>query len=139
MTILSKYLPAAIIGLALLLLGCKGTKPAEGTGTAQPAASAASPATPPSTDSDEDKAILAVSKAIRKNKLTGLADECLSYQFDSEKETYVVDVRENHSRSSCGGDLNTAPRLFTVRVAKADGAMTTDQGSISGEFHAIPR
>ena len=86
-----------------------------------------------------DKTLLAVSQAIRRGGLTQLEDECLSYQFDAaEKEgNYVVDVRENHRSSKCGGDPNVSPRLFSVKVNKQTGAMTTDQGSVTGEFHPI--
>jgi hypothetical protein len=88
----------------------------------------------------EDRTVLAVSKAIRKNKLTSRDDECLAYQFspNTGKPYYVVDVRENHRDAKCGGDPNTSPRLFTVRVSKKTKEMWTDQGSPSGEFRALP-
>ena len=88
--------------------------------------------------SDEDKTVLAVSKAIRKNHLTDLEDECLAYQFsDSDKDYNVVEVRENHHYAKCGGDPQTSPRLFTVRVSKKTGNMYTDQGSPAGEFREL--
>lgn len=88
----------------------------------------------------EDATVLAVSKAIRKNRLTDKADECIAYQFDptSLKDAYVVEVRENHRYAKCGGDPNTSPRMFTVRVAKTGGALSTDSGSAAGEFHPLP-
>ena len=135
MTLRNFSYPLAIVGLIYFGVGCTGAKaPAAAAPPAQKTAPVAS-------ESEEDNAILAVSKAIRKNKLTTLADECITYRFDGEqvKDAFVVDVSENHSRSSCGGDPNTAPRLFSVRVAKADGAMTTDQGSATGEFRPISK
>jgi hypothetical protein len=91
--------------------------------------------------SDENRTVLAVSQAIRRNKLTKLADECISYQFDgsSSNDDFLVDVRENHGNPKCGGDPSTAPRLFTVRVSRRTGEMATDAHSPSGEFHPLPR
>jgi len=90
---------------------------------------------------DEDKTVLAVSQAIRANRLTELADECLAYRFDSTalKDAYEVEVRENHKYAKCGGDPAVSPRLFSVRISRTDGSMTTDQGSQTGEFHPLTR
>ena len=123
------------IGLACLLIGCSSGKSPE------PAPVSSAPAAPPSAESDEDKTVLAVSKAIRKHLLTDRADECLSFHFDpvSVKDAYVVEIRENHRHAKCGGDPNTSPRLFSIRVSKSNGSMTTDHGSASGEFHAIAK
>jgi hypothetical protein len=70
-----------------------------------------------------------------------LADECISYQFDgsSSREDFLVDVRENHGKPKCGGDPNTSPRLFTVRVSKRTGDMSTDANSPFGEFRPLPQ
>jgi hypothetical protein len=91
--------------------------------------------------SDEDKTVLAVSRAIRKNKLVDKPDQCLAYQFDAEssKDYFVVEVRENHRHTECGGDPQTSPRLFTVRVSRTNGEMSTDANSPSGEFHPLPQ
>jgi hypothetical protein len=82
--------------------------------------------------------VVAVSKAIRKYRLTARADECLAYGFDdkSDADAYLVEVRENHRRASCGGDPQTSPRLFTVRVAKTTGEMSSDAKS-PGEFRPL--
>ena len=89
-------------------------------------------------ESSEDQVLLAVSKAIRKAHLTDRPDECLAYGFDSNasKEAYFVEVRENHRHASCGGDPETQPRLFTVKVDRKTRRMFTDQGS-PGQFRAI--
>lgn len=89
---------------------------------------------------EEDKTLLAVSKAIRKNNLTDRKDECLAYQFDpgTGKDFYLVEVRENHRYAKCGGDPNTSPRLFSVKMEKKSGRMSTDQGSTDGTFRALP-
>jgi|HubBroStandDraft_6_1064221.scaffolds.fasta_scaffold15027_2 hypothetical protein len=88
----------------------------------------------------EDRTVLAVSKAVHKNHLTDREDECLAYQFDPgpDKDFYSVDVRENHRYAKCGGDPNTSPRLFSVRVSKKTGKMSTDQGSPAGTFRPLP-
>lgn len=88
---------------------------------------------------EEDRTVLAVSKAVRKNHLTDREDECLAYQFDPgpDKDFYSVDVRENHRYAKCGGDPNTSPRLFSVRVSKKTGKMSTDQGSPAGTFRPL--
>jgi len=88
----------------------------------------------------EDKTILAVTKAIRRNHLVSQRDECIAYEFDADasKETFIVEVRENHRDSKCQGDPQTSPRLFTVRVNKKTGRMSTDANSPSGDFHTLP-
>ncbi len=90
--------------------------------------------------SAEDRTLIAVSKAIRRAKLTDRPDECLAYRFDdkSSEDAYVVEVRENHRHASCGGDPQTQPRLFTVRVNKKTQAMSTDAGS-PGQFHPLEK
>ncbi|MEO8659660.1 MAG: hypothetical protein ABI693_14405 [Bryobacteraceae bacterium] len=96
---------------------------------------------PPAVPVNEDTTVLAVSQAIRANRLTGLADECLAYRFDATtlKDAYEVEVRENHKYAKCGGDPAVSPRLFSVRISRTDGSMTTDQGSPTGEFHPLKR
>src|SRR5437870_1981143 len=45
-------------------------------------------------EAEQDKIILAVSTAIRKNHLSNREDECVSYRFDATryKDAYVIDV-----------------------------------------------
>jgi hypothetical protein len=85
--------------------------------------------------------LLAVSQAIRNNKLVEKPDQCLAYQFDGEssKEYFIVEVRENHRHSECGGDPQTSPRLFTVRVSRTTGDISTDAKSDNGTFRPLPR
>ena len=90
----------------------------------------------PVTESEEDRVILAVAEAVKRNRLITVAEECVSYNFDATpKDYYVVDVRENHRNPKCGGDPNTAPRLFSVRVSRTSGGMSTDAGT--GQFRPI--
>jgi hypothetical protein len=86
----------------------------------------------------EDRTLIAVSKAIRESHLTNRPDECLAYRFDSKslKDSYLVEVRENHQHPGCGGDPQTQPRLFTVKVDKKSHKMSTDVAS-PGKFHPL--
>jgi hypothetical protein len=125
--------PAMLFTLAgfLLLAGC--TKP-------DPPVPANPPAETANTkETEEDRAVLEVSKAIRGSHLTALADECLSYRFDdSAKESELVEVRENHQSAVCAGDPNLSPRLFSVKIDRRSRQMSTDAGS-PGEFHPMGR
>ena len=134
---------ALLVTAVVFCAGCSKTPPPEpppptSTDVPKPPVAPPPPAAP-SEESAEDKTVLAVSKAIRTYKLSDREDACLAYRFDDAAlpDAYVVDVLENHRHAKCGGDPNTAPRLFTVRVAKSDGAMSTDQGSKSGEFRKL--
>ena len=59
------------------------------------------------------------------HQLTSLRLECLSLIASDAKGFFDVDVRERHT-PACGGDPLTGPRLFTVRIRKRDGRMTSD-------------
>ena len=137
MTSDARVLALALLTMLLTSPACSPVPPAD-TKKVPPKSSAAKE----STEADEDKALLAVSAAIRKNHLVDQKpDQCLAYRVDSKsmKDAYVVEVRENHRHKECGGDPQTSPRLFTVRVAKATGDMTTDANSPAGEFRPLPK
>lgn len=71
-----------------------------------------------------DQAIDLVMKSVEKNKLTSLKKECLMFVESEQTDVYYyVDVREVHNET-CGGDPETAPRLFTYSVNKAKGFIT---------------
>ena len=73
----------------------------------------------------EDAALKLAIGAIHKFHLTTLKDECgVAYVIDKPSYFDVV-VREHHT-PTCGGTPETAPRLFTVRVRKHDGRLTSD-------------
>jgi len=142
----------AAFALACVLSGCtKASNSQPQNQGSSPAASAASeessrpgqrnPPAETSPASHEDETVLAVSQAVRKNELVGKPDQCIAYQFDGEssRDYFIVDVRENHRHSECGGDPQTSPRLFTVRVSKSTGEMSTDAKSVPGEFRALPQ
>ena len=52
-----------------------------------------------------------------------------------EGDNYQINVHEKHD-ATCGGDPNTAPRLFTLTVAKADGKVSVDD-PVSGETRVL--
>ena len=80
----------------------------------------------------EDEALALVRKSIVKNRLTALKEECYVFIVDDKPSSYEIDVREKHNRE-CGGDPNTAPRLFGYVVDKNTGKMKTD-GSVPDEY-----
>jgi hypothetical protein len=73
----------------------------------------------------EDDAIKLATQAIHKFHLTTLKDECGAVDVNEQPAYFEVVVRERHTQS-CGGSLETGPRLFTVRVRKRDGQLTSD-------------
>lgn len=90
-----------------------------------------------------DKAVDLVIKSVEKNKLTSLETNCLMF-VEGEKSSvyYYVDVLEKHN-DECGGDPQTAPRLFTYAVNKSKGSLKTDaiyqeQWHGKDEFYLYP-
>ncbi len=80
----------------------------------------------------------AVQQAIARNHLAQLSPNCLKLERSSEAETPYLEiyVREKHD-AQCGGDPETAPLLFTVRIDRKNHAMSTDVNSEEGEFEPI--
>lgn len=73
----------------------------------------------------EDEAIKLAIEATHKYRLTTLNDDCVLV-YAVEKHSYFdVTLRERHTQR-CGGDPETGPRLFNVRVRKRDGGLTSD-------------
>lgn len=73
----------------------------------------------------EDEAIKLATEAIHKYHLTALKDDCGLIDVNDRRSRFDVVVRERHT-PACGGDPQTQPRLFTVRVRKRDGQLTSD-------------
>jgi len=134
-----------------MVLGCSRAKPATSvtpastsTAASNPAnasaagTAAAAPLTADQLQAQQDAEITAddtmsglagqVEDAIHKKHLTKEKGPCLSYDVDEKPDAYLVNVIETHVRG-CGGDPNTSPRLFTVRVDKNSRAMTADNGT----------
>lgn len=72
-----------------------------------------------------DSALKLAIEAVHKFHLTTLKDECGSIAVIERAAFFEIVVREVHSRH-CGGSVETAPRLFSLRVMKADGQVTSD-------------
>ncbi|MBH5329496.1 hypothetical protein H9Q10_07430 [Eikenella sp. S3360] len=83
----------------------------------------------------KDQAVERVSASIARHKLTSLKPECLLFITTETTKGYTVDVREQHN-ARCGGDSQTAPRLFSYEVDKASGNMRVDD-PVSGDTRAI--
>lgn len=79
-----------------------------------------------------------VHQAITRNHLTSLAPNCLQLERSSKHETpyFEIYIREKHDEQ-CGGDPETAPLLFTVRIDRNNQAMSTNANSDEEEFKPI--
>jgi hypothetical protein len=78
--------------------------------------------------------------AIRDHRLTELSVECLAFVEDTtarDDAKIYFDVRERHNEG-CGGDPQTSPLLFIIRVDSASGKIETTQGSIDGTYRVLP-
>lgn len=73
----------------------------------------------------EAEAIQRVVGAIRTFELTTLSDQCWLMGVTERPARFDFEIRERHT-PECGGDPLTKPRLFTVRIRKHDGRMTSD-------------
>lgn len=75
-----------------------------------------------------EQAVDLVKKSIVKNKLIDSKLECLWFDYDETDNNnayYEIDIREHHTEQ-CGGDPETAPRLFSYKVDKKTGKLCTD-------------
>ena len=84
--------------------------------------------------SSDDRLINRIIAAIQQHHLTTARTETLTFScYDSNDGKFrEVDVRENHAFSP-KADPNVAPRLFTVRVEKRTGALSTDATHVDGK------
>lgn len=132
------WLVACLSCACVLAQSCHENRPGGKATPGEEKQAAPNSGQPDDGQSAEDRTLLGVSKVIRSANLTQLSDVCLAYQFDENPsgDAYLVDVRENHRDASCGGDPQTEPHLFTVKVDKHTQAMWTDQGS-PGAFRPI--
>lgn len=73
----------------------------------------------------KDEAIKIAIDAIHKYRLTTLSDECGLADVIERPSYFEITVRERHTKE-CGGNPETGPRLFNVRVRKHDGQITSD-------------
>lgn len=73
----------------------------------------------------DDEAFKLAIAAVHKYQLTTLDDDCVLVDTIEKLSYFDINLRERHT-PSCGGDPETGPRLFNVRVRKRDGKMTSD-------------
>lgn len=91
-------------------------------------------------DEAEANAEEKVRTVIFKNKLTSVKPECLSVELD-EKESEVIwlfSAYEIHTEK-CGGDPETKPRLFSVRIDIKTDKTWSDALSEDGEFETLQK
>jgi len=93
---------------------------------------------PITSESIQDSKWVAKAKSLTtKHKLTSLMNECLSFAEDEAVNGKIrIDVREVHNEK-CGGDPQTAPRVFSFQVDMATGEFKTDSNSLSAEFESL--
>jgi len=86
----------------------------------------------------QDSKLVAKAKQLTtKHQLTSLAIDCLSFNEDEVVNGKKrIDVREVHNEK-CGGDPQTAPRVFSFQVDIATGEFKTDSNSLSAEFESL--
>ncbi len=82
--------------------------------------------------------VLAVRDRILAAGLTHAAKDCLAFFIHDPApgQPTLLDVYQKHN-DACPGDPGVAPRLFGVRVDRADGRMWDDAGQ-AGAFAALP-
>ncbi len=85
-----------------------------------------------------DAAILKTSQAIRESHLGNRPDDCYSYKIASQtKKYYEVEVNEFHHHRECPGDPESFPHLFSVRISRVNGKVSTDAKSTAGKFTSL--
>ena len=92
---------------------------------------------PPEKETENELIILA-KKITTEHKLTELKLECLTFELLDElyEGKHIIDVRELHSES-CGGDINTSPRLFSIAVNHAAYDIWSDAKSMLGQLEKL--
>jgi hypothetical protein len=89
----------------------------------------------PAIKNDNDAAARAATLTHR-YQLTSIPTQCLYFDTDDEGADYLVRVREKHSRE-CGGDPETSPTVFFMRLRKTDGHATTTAYGVDGAFQEL--
>lgn len=127
--------PIAALGVPLVLWAsaCTSERPATPpTRPTAPTVGVTSTARPARPALSEEAAEDTLARVIRQTQLTTLRPECYSFE-ESDSTPYEYSVREVHNRR-CGGDPNTAPRIFDIRLDPATGAVLSDKGpTLRGE------
>jgi hypothetical protein len=108
----------------------------------QPAAPS-EPVSPSTTVLSKDQARDLLFTALRKHPLSTVPVNCMDVfdgdsDGDADASRWEFDVHEKHD-ATCGGDPRTSPRLFSVRVDKHSGALSTDYGDPDLDFHPMAK
>jgi hypothetical protein len=85
---------------------------------------------------DDDAAAVRAADLTTKYHLTKIPTLCLYFDTVDEGDTYLVRVREKHSKA-CGGDPETTNTVFFLRVRKRDGRATTTAYNTEGVFQEL--
>jgi hypothetical protein len=86
-----------------------------------------------------EKKYVGIAKKVTKDyDLTGIPFACLDFELNKEsfEGSPVVDVREIHS-DDCQGDMNTAPRLFSIAIDESTGVVWSDAKSLLGQMELL--
>lgn len=85
---------------------------------------------------DDDAAAVRAAAVTSQYKLTTIGTKCLYFDTDDEGADYLVRVREMHS-AECGGDAETSPTVFFLKLRKVDGHATTTAYNVDGDFQEL--
>jgi len=129
MSLLSKHILATLF-ISTFLSACSEKQEAEQTGEPSKVEEAS-----------DSKWVAQAKKLTVQHKLVSHEIECLSFDEDEAVNGKItITVREEHNEK-CGGDLQTAPRLFSFEVDVATGEYKTDRYSIviGGDYESMDK
>ena len=86
----------------------------------------------------EEAIVEQVSAVVKRHQLSSLPPQCLDYMVDdADAATIDIDVHEKHD-ATCGGDPATSPRLFSFKLERANGRLSTDALDLAdGDYQPI--
>ena len=107
---------------------------------ASPAATAANVATSPGTKNSLTLLNETAIRIIRKHNLSQLKPNCLVFEILPKRVNNrdMINVREKHD-STCSGDPNTSPKLFSLQIDSTTGDVWSDANSLTGEFEKLKK
>ena len=86
----------------------------------------------------QDALIIKAKLITNKFKLTKTDIACLNFKVieKQDKNKSVIDVKEIHN-STCGGDPNTSPRLFSIVIDEVNNEIWSDAKSLLGQLEKL--
>jgi len=134
MNVLSKHI-LAILFISVLLLACSDKQSPNSQNSKQAPE-------PSKVEEAQDSKWVAQAKILTtQHKLVSLSNDCLSFEEgEAVNGKKHIEVREEHNEK-CGGDPQTAPRLFSFEVDVATGEYKTDRYSIitGGDYESMDK